>query len=84
MCALSSLALQLTMPSELKVWVREARGLPVMDRATGSADAYVRVVFGKDERSSAVARRTLAPKWNHIETFAVRTDDLLLKRTLSA
>ena len=57
------------MPAELKFVVHEARGLPVMDRATGLADAYVKIVFGRAESSTDVVRKTLAPRWEHRGVF---------------
>lgn len=72
------------MPTEVRVWVTEARGLPVMDRATGLADAYVKIVFGKGERSTPVARKTLSPRWDFAGSLPCPSDDLLLKGAVSA
>ena len=69
------------MPTEVHVSVLEARGLPVMDRATGLADAYVKIVLGRLECSTHVARKTLAPRWQFSDKFTSLPDDALLKGT---
>ncbi|KNC50468.1 uncharacterized protein AMSG_00631 [Thecamonas trahens ATCC 50062] len=52
------------MPCIVKVKVRAARNLPVMDEATGLADAYVEVKLGDQQFGETdIARKTLSPVW---------------------
>ena len=63
------------MPSILKIRVLEARDLPVMDRSSELADAYVEIRFADyPTRKTNVCRKTLNPVWN--EEFRMEiTDD---------
>ena len=60
--------------------MREARGLPIMDRATLLTDAYVEVTLGKVQVRTTVQRRTLTPSWDERLRFDVPADALLTGR----
>eukprot|EP00960_Hanusia_phi_P022143 655936-Hanusia_phi.AAC.1 len=69
------------MPTRVFVHVLQARSLPVMDRATGLCDAYVKpqlkgVTF--EPAQTQTARKTLSPVWNEQLKCDV-TDDCLLQ-----
>jgi len=57
------------MPCILKIKVVEARDLPVMDRSSERADAYVEISFGEVSKKTEVRKKTLNPIWN--EDFRV-------------
>lgn len=65
------------MVNTVRFSVSSARGLPIMDRATGLADAYVKIVMGKLEMSTPVCRKTLAPRWDYDESFIGVQDESL-------
>ncbi|KAJ3365269.1 hypothetical protein GGF32_009774 [Allomyces javanicus] len=66
------------MPSILRIRVDCARDLPVMDRSSELADAYVEVRFGDlDPQRSGIARKTLNPVWNHEFRLEVTDDSML-------
>lgn len=52
------------MPATVKVKVFAARNLPVMDRTSFLADAFVEVRLGNTMFKTEVIRRTLNPEWN--------------------
>ncbi|KAL1504008.1 hypothetical protein AB1Y20_010423 [Prymnesium parvum] len=62
------------MPAAIKIRVLEARGLPIMDRATELTDAYVEVVHERQSARTAVARRTLNPQWHQDFRFEIADD----------
>lgn len=67
------------MPSTIKLRVLEARDLPIMDRKSGLADAYVEVKFGElYTHRTEVCRKTLRPVWNQIFRIEV-PDDIVLQ-----
>ncbi len=72
------------MPFILIAHVREARGLPVMDRATLLTDAYVEVSFGKAVQRTEVCRKTLTPFWDERLRFEFTDNNLLLLGTVVA
>jgi len=55
------------MPSIVKIRIDSGRNLPVMDRSTGSTDAFVEIKFAGREEQTDIARKTLHPKWEHGE-----------------
>eukprot|EP00667_Euglena_gracilis_P001395 EG_transcript_1396 len=55
----------------LKVRVIQARDLPVMDRRSQLADAYVEIRFNEHAERTPVCRNTLTPTWNHMWTLKV-------------
>ncbi|KAL7751428.1 hypothetical protein RI367_003288 [Sorochytrium milnesiophthora] len=66
------------MPCILKIRVVSARDLPVMDRSSELADAFVEVRFGEfDPLRTAIARKTLNPVWNEDFRFEVSDDAVL-------
>lgn len=68
------------MPATVLVKVVEARGLPIMDRATDSTDAYVQVKFASKDvfnESTKVAKQTLNPHWNETFRIEVYDDEML-------
>eukprot|EP01113_Clastostelium_recurvatum_P019072 TRINITY_DN2249_c0_g1_i2.p1 TRINITY_DN2249_c0_g1~~TRINITY_DN2249_c0_g1_i2.p1 ORF type:complete len:1532 (+),score=404.05 TRINITY_DN2249_c0_g1_i2:123-4718(+) len=66
------------MPCILKIRVVEARSLPVMDRSTELADAYVEVKFADgDPQRTEICRKTLNPVWNEDFRFEVPNDSML-------
>ena len=67
-----------TMPSIVWVKVHNARALPVMDRASRLADAYVEVRFQRQEKKTKVCRKTLSPVWDAAFEFRVTDDATLL------
>lgn len=65
------------MPFTLKIYVEEARDLPVMDRASEQADAYVEVKFGDEPPQKTPYYRSLNPKWHELVRFEVANDAVL-------
>jgi hypothetical protein len=63
------------MGATVKIHIKQARNLPIMDRASNLADAYVQLKFGPnfDERTP-VAKKTLNPIFN--QTFRIEVDDV--------
>lgn len=60
------------MPCRLRVKVREARGLPVMDKASESTDAYVEVKFASlPPQRTRMCPKSLNPDWSQILRFDV-------------
>ncbi|GAM29096.1 hypothetical protein SAMD00019534_122720, partial [Acytostelium subglobosum LB1] len=55
------------MPCILKVKIVEGRYLPIMDRSSALADAFVEVRCGNqnDPQKTDIKRKTLNPMWNH-------------------
>ena len=51
------------MPSTVKIRVIQARDLPIMDRKTNTADAFVTVKLGEagKKQQTAICRKTLNP-----------------------
>ena len=67
------------MPSTLKIRVRSARGLPVMDKSAKTTDAYVEVRLGGHVYAkTGVAKKTLNPEWN-IDMRINCTDDSVVQ-----
>jgi hypothetical protein len=66
-------------PRILLCHVREAKGLPVMDRATMLTDAYVCTTFGKLSHRTEVQRKTLNPVWDEKFRFEITDDELLVE-----
>ncbi|XP_072046150.1 C2 domain-containing protein 5-like [Amphiura filiformis] len=62
------------MPGKLKVRILAARDLPVMDRASDLADAFVEVKFGQETFKTEVCRKSLNPTWNS-EWFKFEASD---------
>ncbi|XP_071807193.1 C2 domain-containing protein 5-like isoform X1 [Asterias amurensis] len=62
------------MPGKLKVQVIAARDLPVMDRASDLADAFVEVKLGQVSYKTEVCRKSLNPQWQS-EWFKFEVDD---------
>ncbi|XP_071964071.1 C2 domain-containing protein 5-like isoform X2 [Antedon mediterranea] len=62
------------MPGKLKVRIVAARDLPVMDRASDLADAFVEVKFGQGVYKTEVFRKSLNPQWN-TDWFKFEVDD---------
>ncbi|PIK35970.1 putative C2 domain-containing protein 5 [Apostichopus japonicus] len=62
------------MPGKLKVRILAARDLPVMDRASDLADAFVEVRFGQATEKTEVFRKSLNPQWN-ADWFKFEVDD---------
>eukprot|EP01132_Coremiostelium_polycephalum_P003724 gene3724-4638_t len=53
------------MPCILKVRIIEGRDLPIMDRSSALADAYVEIRCGQNEsQKTDIQRKTLNPVWN--------------------
>ncbi|KAF2071191.1 hypothetical protein CYY_007493 [Polysphondylium violaceum] len=53
------------MPCIVKVRIVEARDLPIMDRSSALADAYVEIKCGQnDSQKTDIQRKTLNPIWN--------------------
>jgi len=65
------------MPCTIKLKVNEARDLPIMDRATSLADAYVEIRFGDAVFRTAVCPKTLAPAWHADFRIDVTDDEML-------
>jgi len=60
------------MGATVKIFIKQARNLPVMDRTSNLTDAYVQVKFGTsfDEKTS-VCKKTLNPVFNQTFRFEV-------------
>lgn len=60
------------MGATVKIFIKQARNLPVMDRASNLTDAYVQLKFGPsfDEKTS-VCKKTLNPVFNQTFRFEV-------------
>eukprot|EP00741_Cyanophora_paradoxa_P014632 tig00020816_g14112.t1 len=66
------------MPSLLKIRIGSARNLPVMDRSSELADAYVEIKFADQEtQKTEVKRKSLNPVWNEDFRFEVQDDSHL-------
>lgn len=65
------------MPCTIKIRLVEARDLPVMDRSSKLADAYVAITFASFEAKSSVSKKTLNPKWDEEFRFDVADDSVL-------
>ncbi len=52
------------MPGFLKVHVKSARDLPIMDNASQSTDAYVEIRLKDDSHKSSYCRKSLHPDWS--------------------
>uniref|UniRef100_K3WIX0 C2 domain-containing protein n=1 Tax=Globisporangium ultimum (strain ATCC 200006 / CBS 805.95 / DAOM BR144) TaxID=431595 RepID=K3WIX0_GLOUD len=65
------------MPCTIKIRLVEARDLPVMDRTSKLADAYVGITFASFEARSSVSKKTLNPKWDEEFRFDVADDSVL-------
>ncbi|KAJ1468197.1 C2 domain-containing protein [Baffinella frigidus] len=69
------------MPTRVFINIIQARSLPVMDRATGLCDAYVKPVLkgvNFEPKETQISRKTLNPVWNEQFKCDV-TDDCLLQ-----
>lgn len=62
------------MPGNIKVRILAGRGLPVMDRASETADAYVEVRFGQTTFKTDIFPKSLNPQWNS-EWFKFEAED---------
>jgi Ca2+-dependent lipid-binding protein len=63
------------MPCILKIRITAARNLPIMDRTTELADAYVEVKFADFESlKTQICRKTLDPVWSEDFRFEVAED----------
>ncbi|XP_006818877.1 C2 domain-containing protein 5-like, partial [Saccoglossus kowalevskii] len=62
------------MPGKLKVRVVSGRNLPVMDRSSERADAFVELKFANVTLKTDVYRKSLNPQWNS-EWFKFEVDD---------
>jgi len=66
------------MPCILKIRIEAARGLPIIDRTSELADAYVEVRFGElGVQRTRVCRKTLDPVWKQDFRLEVGDDTLL-------
>ncbi|KFD53290.1 hypothetical protein M513_05771 [Trichuris suis] len=66
------------MPGTLQVRVMAGRGLPVMDRASETTDAFVEVKFGSIVYRTEIYPKSLNPKWNS-DWFLFEADDATLQ-----
>lgn len=62
------------MPGTLKVRVLAARDLPVMDRASETADAFVEMKFCQTAYKTEIYPKSLNPQWMS-EWFTFEADD---------
>ncbi|XP_032220728.1 C2 domain-containing protein 5 isoform X2 [Nematostella vectensis] len=62
------------MPGKVKVRIVAARDLPVMDRTSDLADAFVEVRLGNVMNKTEVCKKTLNPQWDS-EWFRFEVDD---------
>lgn len=62
------------MPATVKVRVLAGRDLPIMDRASETADAFVEVKFGQIVHKTEIYPKSLNPLWNS-EWFTFEADD---------
>eukprot|EP00742_Colponemidia_sp_Colp-10_P009518 GILJ01010381.1.p1 GENE.GILJ01010381.1~~GILJ01010381.1.p1 ORF type:complete len:364 (+),score=54.50 GILJ01010381.1:51-1094(+) len=66
------------MPCTVKIRVVEGRNLPVMDRASGSTDAYTEIIFADFPiLRTEICRKSLDPVWNEDFRIEVADDRLL-------
>ncbi|RHY29922.1 hypothetical protein DYB28_011395, partial [Aphanomyces astaci] len=65
------------MPCTIKIRLVEARGLPVVERASKVADAYVDITFASFEARSTVSKKSLTPRWDEEFRFDVVDDAVL-------
>ncbi|KUF90839.1 Amino Acid-Polyamine-Organocation (APC) Family [Phytophthora nicotianae] len=65
------------MPCTIKIRLVEARDMPVVDRTSKLADAYVSITFASFEAKSSVSKKTLNPKWDEEFRFDVADDSVL-------
>ncbi|KAG1688981.1 hypothetical protein DVH05_010250 [Phytophthora capsici] len=65
------------MPCTIKIRLVEARDMPVVDRTSKLADAYVGITFASFEAKSSVSKKTLNPKWDEEFRFDVADDSVL-------
>ncbi|XP_063712159.1 C2 domain-containing protein 5-like [Symsagittifera roscoffensis] len=56
------------MPGELRVNIKSARGLPIMDRRSELTDAFVEIRFAGEVKKTPVCHRSLSPTWGDPET----------------
>lgn len=67
------------MPSKVKITIRRAKNLPIMDRKTKLTDAYVEVRHGqKFSEKTPLQAHTLNPVWNKTIAFKVHEDRMLI------
>uniref|UniRef100_A0A0R3S643 C2 domain-containing protein n=1 Tax=Elaeophora elaphi TaxID=1147741 RepID=A0A0R3S643_9BILA len=62
------------LPAKLSVRVKSARGLPVMDKSSGTTDAFVEVYFENEVYKTDVCGKSLSPVWNS-DVFVFETDE---------
>ncbi|RHY28073.1 hypothetical protein DYB32_006283 [Aphanomyces invadans] len=65
------------MPCTIKIRLVEARGLPVVERASKVTDAYVDITFASFEARSTVSKKSLTPRWDEEFRFDVADDNVL-------
>ncbi|TDH71838.1 hypothetical protein CCR75_007265 [Bremia lactucae] len=65
------------MPCTIKIRLVEARDMPVVDRTSKLADAYVGITFASFEAKSKVSKKTLNPRWDEEFRFDVADDSVL-------
>ncbi|OWZ09454.1 hypothetical protein PHMEG_00017840 [Phytophthora megakarya] len=65
------------MPCTIKIRLVEARDMPVVDRTSKLADAYVGITFASFEAKSSVSKKTLNPRWDEEFRFDVADDSVL-------
>ncbi|CAI5738144.1 unnamed protein product [Hyaloperonospora brassicae] len=65
------------MPCTIKIRLVEARDMPIEERTSKLADAYVCIVFASFEAKSSVIKKTLNPKWDEEFRFDVADDSVL-------
>ena len=65
------------MPCTIKIRLVKARDMPVEDRTSKLADAYVCITFASFEAKSSVIKKTLNPKWDEEFRFDVADDSVL-------
>ncbi|KAL4101625.1 hypothetical protein PRIC1_005374 [Phytophthora ramorum] len=75
------------MPCTIKIRLVEARDMPVVDRTSKLADAYVGITFASFEAKSSVSKKTLNPKWDEefrFDVAASRERQCLVETRLTA
>jgi hypothetical protein len=66
------------MPSTIKISVLSARNLPIMDRKSGQADAFVTIRIGKvAKEKTTVCLKNRNPVWNEDFRIEVADDGVL-------
>lgn len=66
------------MPCRLRIKVKRARGLPIMDKASDSTDAYVEVKFADcPAQRTRICPKSLHPEWNQDFRFEISKDKRL-------